>query len=77
MIPLWKKYLYFFGVQGNWGVEQPDGNEKMLRYEAAMSTLEAWPQERGGDDTKKETASYPWSKAEWIICSLCKPLLFN
>lgn len=36
-----------------WGREQPDGNEKALRYEAAMPTPEAWPRERGGDENEK------------------------
>ena len=47
-----------------------DGIEKALRSEAAMPTLEAWLQERRFGESEKGTASYPWSKAEGMICSL-------
>ena len=40
-----------------------------MRYEAARHGR----RDVEGMKTKKETASYPWSKAEWIICSLRKP----
>ena len=47
-----------------------DGIEKVLRSEAAMPTQEAWLQKRGWRESQKGTASYPWSEAERIICSL-------
>lgn len=46
--------------------------EKALRGEAAMPTMEAWLQERGLGENETETASYPRSEAEGIICSFVK-----
>lgn len=63
----------FFVRKGYGAGSNLDVVEKVSRCEAAMPTMEAWLQERGLGESEKRTASYPWSEAEGIICSLQKP----